>query len=152
MNVTMKWLFFSYFLTKPYFTRWVPFDIAKPLLDRKPYVILSDFPNLQVEDSSTPLIEIQMDLQHDNPCHEESNDVPFDEDEEMSEIDFEDSDDESGPETSVLASAEIEDASVGNIMIGLKGSRLRYKVNDSMLWYIDHLEHFCLFTSWCRFI
>lgn len=102
--------------------QWVPFDTAKPLLDRKPYVILSDFPNLQAEDSSKPLIEFQMDLQH-----EESNDVPFDEDEEMSEIDFEDSDDESGPETSVLASAEIEDASVGNIMIGLKGSRLRYK-------------------------
>lgn len=94
--------------------------------------MLSDFPNLLAENSSTLPIETQMELEHDESCHEESNDVRFDEDEEMSEIEFEDSDDESGPLTSVLASPEMEDANVGDIVIGVKGSRFRYKVHMTL--------------------
>uniref|UniRef100_A0A5B7AR46 Putative Acyl-CoA N-acyltransferase n=1 Tax=Davidia involucrata TaxID=16924 RepID=A0A5B7AR46_DAVIN len=80
--------------------RWVPFDIARPLLDRKTYVVLSDFTTSQNVDSSTPVVlEDHIELQLDDPGQEDSNDIPIDEDEEM-EHDFEDSDDESGPETS----------------------------------------------------
>jgi len=108
--------------------QWVSFDVAKTLLDRKKYVVLSDLATLQNEEPSAPsLSENLMEVQHDDPCEEESNDVPIDEDEEMSEVDFEDSDDESAPETSGLTSAETEDRPVSDIMIGLKGSRLRYK-------------------------
>lgn len=118
----------NFLLTSVVLSRWVPFDIAKPLLDRKQYVVLSDFATLQNEESSTPsLFENHMEVQ---PCEEESNDVPIDEDEEMSELDFEDSDDESSPETTGLTSIDIEDGGVSNIMIGLKGSRLRYKVHN----------------------
>ncbi|KAL8102821.1 hypothetical protein AgCh_027371 [Apium graveolens] len=112
--------------------QWFPYEAAKPLLDRKRFVILSDLHNLQTVESSTPKLSAsQLEPPHDYTFQEESNDVPFDEDEEMSEVDSEDSDDESDPETSVLALPEFEDASVGNVKIGLKGSRLRYKVCDS---------------------
>uniref|UniRef100_A0A5B7ALQ1 Arginyl-tRNA--protein transferase n=1 Tax=Davidia involucrata TaxID=16924 RepID=A0A5B7ALQ1_DAVIN len=107
--------------------QWVPFDIARPLLDRQSYVVLSDFATLQNVDSLAPnVLEDHMELQLDGPGQEDSNDVPIDEDEEM-EFDSEDSDDESGPKTSGLTSVEIEDGAVSNILIGLKGSRLRYK-------------------------
>lgn len=107
--------------------QWVSFDIAKPLLDRKPYVVLSNFPMLQIEEpSASTLFENHTDLQNEDPCQEESNDVPIDEDEEMSELDFDDSEDESGPETTNLT-LEIESGNVSNIMIGLKGTRLKYK-------------------------
>ncbi|KAI3734953.1 hypothetical protein L6452_14435 [Arctium lappa] len=105
--------------------QWVPFDIAKRLLDRKPYVVLSDFATLQNEEPSSHVFEEHMG-QEDEPCPEESNDIPIDDDDEdMSEIDFEDSDDESGPETTTPPEMRKED--IGNIVIGLKGMHLRYK-------------------------
>lgn len=104
-------------------------------------MILSDLHNLQAHESSTPkLTASQLEPQHDYSFQEESNDVPFDEDEEMSEVDSEDSNDESAPETSVLTLPEFEDASVGNVIIGLRGSRLKYKVCDSVLGYDNHLK------------
>lgn len=102
-------------------------------------MILSDLHNLQTVESSTPKLSAsQLEPQHDYSFQEESNDVPYDEDEEMSEVDSEDSDDESDPETSVLSLPEFEDASVGNVIIGLKESRLRYKVCDLLLGYVNH--------------
>lgn len=102
-------------------------------------MILSDLHNLQtVESSTSKLSASKLELQHDYSFQEESNDVPFNEDEEMSEVDSEDSDDEFDPETSVLTLPEFEDASVGDVKIGLKGSRLRYKVCDSVLGYVKH--------------
>ncbi|WOH11287.1 hypothetical protein DCAR_0830768 [Daucus carota subsp. sativus] len=107
---------------------WFPFEIAKPWLDKKRYVILSDLHNLQAVESSTPkLSSSQLEPPHDNSFQEENNDVPFDEDEEMSEVDSEDSEDESDPETNDLALPEFEDPNVGDVLIGLKGSRLRYQ-------------------------
>ncbi|KAA8534081.1 hypothetical protein F0562_031726 [Nyssa sinensis] len=100
--------------------QWVPFEIVRPLLDRKPYVILSDFA------TSQNVLEDHMELQLDDPGQEDSNDVPIDEDEEM-ELDSEDSDDESWSETNGLTSVKKEDGAISNILIGLKGSRLRYK-------------------------
>lgn len=83
---------------------------------------------MQTVESSTPKSASELEPQDDDSFQEESNDVPFDKDEEMSEVDSEDSNDESDPETSVLTLPEFEDASVGDVKIGVKGSRLRYKV------------------------
>ncbi|CAL5407466.1 unnamed protein product [Camellia sinensis] len=107
--------------------QWVPFDIARPLLDRKPYVILSDFATLPNGELPAPkVLENSIELQLDDPSQEEANDIPIDEDEEMGELDFEDSDDDSGSESSGLIPVDVY-GSVSNILIGLKGSRLRYK-------------------------
>ncbi|MFS8013069.1 putative arginyltransferase [Helianthus anomalus] len=99
---------------------WVPFDIAKRLLDRKPYVVLSDFAILQNELSLLP--EDQIEEEEEDY---ESNDVRVDEGEEM----FEDSDDDDesvGTETASLIPAKMrKDAS--NIVIGLRGKHLKYK-------------------------
>lgn len=105
--------------------RWVSFDNAKPLLDRKPYVVLSDFSVIQNGESSPPHSESLVEVQHD--VQEESNhDIFIDEDEAMMEPDFENSDDdESAPETSSLI--EIEDGDVSNILLGWNGVRLRYR-------------------------
>ncbi|KAG8644890.1 arginyl-tRNA--protein transferase 1 isoform X2 [Manihot esculenta] len=103
---------------------WVPFNIASPLLDRKPYVVLSDHALLQDGESSTPpASEIAIEVQHDDNCDEDTNDVLID-DTEMIEPESESSDDGSGPETSVET---LENFDVGDILIGLKGSRVRYK-------------------------
>lgn len=104
--------------------RWVPFDIAKPLLDRKPYVVLSDTSILHNGESSLPqnteyVKESQVDI-----CQEDANDVPMDEDEEMSEL--ESSDDEPGLEATSYG--ETENSDISKVLLGLKGSRLRYKV------------------------
>ncbi|KAI8009042.1 Arginyl-tRNA--protein transferase 1 [Camellia lanceoleosa] len=107
--------------------QWVLFDIARPLLDRKPYVILSDFATLPNGELPAPkVLENSIELQLDDPSQEEANDIPIDEDEEMGELDFEDSDDDSGSESSGLIPVDVY-GSVSNILIGLKGSHLRYK-------------------------
>ncbi|XP_052199143.1 arginyl-tRNA--protein transferase 2-like isoform X1 [Diospyros lotus] len=108
--------------------QWVSFDIARPLLDRKLYVVLSDFSNTLNGEALAPIsLDNSMEVQTDYAGEEDLNDMPVDDDDEMSELDFEDSDDESGSEPSVLTSVQMEDGSVGDILIGLKGSRVRYK-------------------------
>ncbi|KAK9061045.1 hypothetical protein SSX86_018225 [Deinandra increscens subsp. villosa] len=104
---------------------WVSFDIAKRLLDRKPYVVLSDFATLQNEMALLPPIEDQ--IEHEDY---ESNDIHVDGDEEMSEGAFEDSDDDDdesiGSETTTLIPSE-KRKDVSNIVIGLRGMHLKYK-------------------------
>lgn len=109
-------------------SRWVPFDIARPLLDRKPYVVLSDSSILQNGGSSLPqdtddVMERQLD---DDIGQEDANDVPMDEDEETVESESESSDDDAGLETTTYG--QPENCDVGNTLLGLKGSRVRYKV------------------------
>lgn len=70
---------------------------------------------------------IENQIEQDEPFPDESNDIPVEADEEMSELAFEDSDDESGPETTSLTPAEMR-KDVSNIVIGLKGMHLKYKV------------------------
>lgn len=70
-----------------------------------------------------------MELQHDENGLEDSNDVLMGEDEQMIEIESESSDEELEPETTVLGSAAIDDGDVTNVLVGLRGSRLRYKVS-----------------------
>ncbi|KAM0023568.1 putative arginyltransferase [Helianthus debilis subsp. tardiflorus] len=104
---------------------WVSFDIAKRLLDRKPYVVLSDFATLQNEVDLLPdAIEDQIEQEY------ESNDIRADGDEEMSEGAFEDSDDDDEslvlPESLGLTPTEMR-KDVSNIVIGLRGMHLKYK-------------------------
>ncbi|KAF2319055.1 hypothetical protein GH714_012997 [Hevea brasiliensis] len=106
--------------------RWVPCNIASPLLDRKPYIVLSDHALLQNGESLLPhASENVIEMQHDDNCDEDTNDILIDDSEEMIEAESESSDDESGPETS---GQTLENNDVGDILIGLKGSRVRYKV------------------------
>ena len=110
------------------YCRWIPYDIARPLLDRKPYVVLSDFAILQNEESSPSNVpENVVEVQHEDIC-QDSNDLCMDEDEETNDPESESSDDESGPESGNLVSIEIDDGEISDILIGLERSRLRYKV------------------------
>ncbi|XWS56707.1 hypothetical protein CRYUN_Cryun09bG0108800 [Craigia yunnanensis] len=118
-----------------HFYHWVDcISYSEPLVDKKKYIILSDFASLQDEESSQSCIpESVMELQHDDIGLEDSNDVLMDDDEEMIEIESESSDDELDPETSGLGSAAIDDGDLSNVLIGLKGSRLRYKASKCLV-------------------
>ncbi|ONI24590.1 hypothetical protein PRUPE_2G248700 [Prunus persica] len=103
--------------------QWVPFAIAKPLLDRKPYVVLSDFSTLQDRESLLPHVsEDVMEVQHDDIGKEDTNDFLMYDDEGMMEPEYGSSDNEQH-----LPSVDVEDGDVNNILIGLKGSRVKFK-------------------------
>ncbi|KAG6602620.1 Arginyl-tRNA--protein transferase 2, partial [Cucurbita argyrosperma subsp. sororia] len=108
---------------------WVPFDAAKPLLDQKSYVVLSDF-SLQNKES-LPLQEVPNDMQlkQDDDFLEEPNDsiIDEDEDDEITEAYSYSSDDDLDPESSGLASSGKEDGDVTNILMDIDTSRMRYK-------------------------
>ncbi|KAG5237469.1 arginyl-tRNA--protein transferase [Salix suchowensis] len=105
-----------------------PLRYHQPLLDRKPYVVLSDFVLLQNGESSQPLVsENVMEVQGDENHDEDSNDVLIDDEVEMTEPESESSDDDSGSDSFDQTSVEIENGNVSEILIGLNGSRLRYK-------------------------
>nr|GEU55518.1 acyl-CoA N-acyltransferase [Tanacetum cinerariifolium] len=106
--------------------QWVSFDIAKRLLDKKAYVVLSDFATLQYKAPASPNVIDDQIEQENEPFPDESNDIRIYPDEEMSEIAFEDSGDSSGPETTSLMPAETRE-DVSNIVIGLKGMHLTDK-------------------------
>ncbi|KAF8396930.1 hypothetical protein HHK36_018565 [Tetracentron sinense] len=95
--------------------QWVSFDIAKPLLDKKAYVVLSDFATIQNGQSlphQVPDDPIEPQ-QHDHD-QEASSKIISNEDEELLEPDFEDSDDDYDSETSSLSSIdEIQDVDTG---------------------------------------
>jgi arginine-tRNA-protein transferase len=78
-----------------------------------------------------------MEVQGDENHNEDSNDVLIDggDDEEDDDDDeFEsDDDDDSGPDSFGQTSVEIENGNVSDILIGLKGARLRYKVCNLIL-------------------
>lgn len=105
--------------------RWVPFDIARPLLDRQPYVVLSDFAVLQNGESTPHVPENLMEMQHNGLNEEDANDI---DDEEMDDADFVNSDDESDLEASGPTSVEIEDGDVSNVLIRMNRSCVRFKV------------------------
>ncbi|KAL2567804.1 hypothetical protein AAZV13_18G026500 [Glycine max] len=106
--------------------QWVPFDIARPLLDRKPYVVLSDSSILQNGESSLPqTTEDVMRRGFDDVGQEDANDVPMLDDEEMVESESECSDDEPDLETTSDDDPEIAD--VSKVLLGIKGSHVKYK-------------------------
>ncbi|XP_022549396.2 arginyl-tRNA--protein transferase 1 isoform X1 [Brassica napus] len=97
--------------------KWVPFEVARPLLDKKRYVILSDIKESQNQCSLVPhASETLATSEHEDMEQGETNDDFMggsdDEDEEMDESESED--------------AYIE-SDIDNIVIGLYGSQYRYK-------------------------
>ncbi|XP_077238710.1 arginyl-tRNA--protein transferase 2-like isoform X2 [Tasmannia lanceolata] len=112
--------------------QWVPFDIARPLLDKKPYTILSDFATVQIGTSSpSDVPENSTEQQYIDLDQEDQIEDFSDEDEEM-EIDFESSERtpgyDSGPETSTIASVdELKAVDVSNIVLDLNGARVKLK-------------------------
>lgn len=112
--------------------QWVSFDIARPLLDRKRYVVLSDASILQNGESSPLQVAEDQDTmlsQVDDSGQEDANDVPMhedeDEDEEMVESELESSDDE--PDIETTSNGEPENGDFSKVLLGIKGSRVRYK-------------------------
>ncbi|KAL7612025.1 hypothetical protein Lser_V15G08958 [Lactuca serriola] len=119
--------------------QWVSFDIAKRLLDRKAYVVLSDYANLLDEgdmsannnNNKKNVVEDQTqrgeEEEEDERFGEGSNDVRMDGDEEMSEVAFDESDESDDDDgTGSLTPVEMQ-KDVSNIVIGLKGMHLKYK-------------------------
>lgn len=100
------------------FSRWVSFDIAKPSLDRQRYVILSDCALLQDGESSVP----SNALQHEEVGLEDCNDTHMEPNEEES------SDEESDGESSDSESDQTETGDLTNMLIGMNGTKLKYKV------------------------
>lgn len=102
--------------------RWVPFDIAKPLLDRAKYAVLSDYIDMQKENSSS----IQesgklLDQQNDDLGDGDLNDFCVGGDDSNS------SDEEMFPEINELAADPIQN-DVGRLQLDLRGTRVKYKV------------------------
>lgn len=111
-----------------HFSRWIPFDIVKPLLDKKLYVVLSDHATLQSgETLPLPVLEDHMEEQNEDIFHKGNNDIFDNEDTEMVELDSEHSDDESDPEAGSLSEVT-GDGDLDNVLIELSSAHLRYKV------------------------
>ncbi|KAG7601294.1 Arginyl-tRNA--protein transferase 1 [Arabidopsis thaliana] len=117
--------------------QWVPFEVARPMLDKKPYVILSDIAishnqcsllagasETLVEPAASEHEDMEQGETNDNfmGCSDEDEDEDDDDDdddEEMYETESEDSHIESDPGS--------KDNDINNILIGLYGSQYRYK-------------------------
>lgn len=111
------------------FVRWVLYDIAKPFLDRRKYVVLSDCSTLQNGESSTlNFVDCHMEEQQNESAQEGSNDVRMNNDEMVDDSDS--SDVESDSEASGATNVDLEDVDVNNVLIGVRGTRLRYKVHS----------------------
>lgn len=94
------------------------------MLDKQPYAVLSDSSILQERESLPPhASEEVMEVQDDEIGNEDSNYANMYDDEGMFEPEYESSDNEQH-----VASVDVEDRDVSNILIGLRGSRVRFKV------------------------
>jgi len=108
------------------YLRWVPFNVAKPLLDRSKYVVLSDYKDQDEKPLLPPVSDHISEHQHEESEHKDLNDCFIGD--EMFDPDEEDSDVVSESESSNVELPETEDREIGNALIGLQGSCLRYKV------------------------
>lgn len=92
-------------------------------------MVLSDCSTSQIGEFSTlNVVDSHMEEQNTEFAHEASNDVLVDNDE-MVELDSDSSDVESDSEASGATNVDLEDADVNNVLIGVRGNRLRYKVH-----------------------
>ncbi|KAF8006276.1 hypothetical protein BT93_K0538 [Corymbia citriodora subsp. variegata] len=99
--------------------QWVPFDVAKPLLDRSKYVVLSDYKDRDEKPFLPPASDHISEHQHEESEHEDSNDLLVG-DEEMLYLEEEDSDVESGSESSDVELSETEYSEIGNTLIEIR--------------------------------
>lgn len=108
--------------------QWVPYDIAKQLLDRRKYVSLSDFSALQNEDSLLPNVFDNILEEPQNDFVQDTSSDTFVNEDEMAEMDSEDSDSEADSEAIGATSVESEkNVDLSDLLIGLRGARLRYE-------------------------
>ncbi|KAJ8458809.1 hypothetical protein OPV22_031735 [Ensete ventricosum] len=114
--------------------QWVPFEVASPLLDGNPYVILSDY--LSVKDCAmspklpNPVENLGPDL-HDSFPMEDLSDEDEEEDEEVG-FHYEDSDAGVEDKSNLAASdaLNVTDSrayDVGDIVLDVNGSRVKFK-------------------------
>ncbi|EOA32916.1 hypothetical protein CARUB_v10016242mg [Capsella rubella] len=95
--------------------QWVPFEVAKPLLDKKPYSVLSNYTNVSLSSSSPQASETLVESTSEHEDMEKGNtNNDGDEDDEMYN-----SDEDSG--------SSRNRSDITNILISLDGPRLRYK-------------------------
>ncbi|KAF4357416.1 hypothetical protein F8388_017869 [Cannabis sativa] len=108
---------------------WVSFDVARPYLDKKAYVVLSDCAAQQDEESSSPNASEQaMEMQHHDNSVEDTNDVLMPQREEMDDAEYDDSsDNDSGGESNLPESIQGDDGDIGNLLIGMRGTYMKYK-------------------------
>lgn len=112
--------------------RWVPFEIAKPLLEREPYVVLSDY---LVEPQSAMLSKHASSVERFNTDTPSYAPIEDSSDEDDDEVDFQykDTDMDIRDESSFLADgAPVADGSqncdVGDIVLDVNGLRVKFKV------------------------
>lgn len=77
-----------------------------------------------------------MEVEHNDISFEGSNDVPMHQTNEDADPEYESSDDESGGESSDPESVQLEIGDINNILIGLKGTCLKYKVCISIVYLV----------------
>lgn len=108
-------------------------------------MVLSDYATLQNDESLTlNVTDGHMEKEKQNEFDQDnSNDVRM-HDEEMAELDSDSSDVESDSEAGASATVVLEDAELGNVLIGIREHRLRYKVQYEYLasphLYFIHLK------------
>ncbi|XP_068669267.1 arginyl-tRNA--protein transferase 2-like [Aristolochia californica] len=110
--------------------QWVRFDIVKPLLDKKPYVILSDF--MKPANGTSPQLLLEDFSVNSSADHEvmgmsgssSDEDVGMEPDIRGSDIGV---DEGFGTETREVASIEELNGDVSEIVIELNGTRVRFK-------------------------
>lgn len=92
-------------------------------------MVLSDYATLRNEDSSPLTVtDDHMEEEQQNGFDQETTNDDHMHDDEMAELDSDSSDVESDSEVGASATAALEDVDLGNVLIGIRGLRLRYKV------------------------
>ncbi|KAJ0984109.1 hypothetical protein J5N97_002465 [Dioscorea zingiberensis] len=126
--------------------KWVPFDIARPLLDKKPYVILSDF--IANQDGGTPH-QVTGGLRSQSELHSEYDDLN---EASSDEDDIADHDPglegsnataevELGQETgNISVSNDLGSVDVSDIMIDFNGLRIKYKELEHVIGPINKIH------------
>ncbi|XP_010423441.1 PREDICTED: arginyl-tRNA--protein transferase 1-like isoform X4 [Camelina sativa] len=129
--------------------QWVPFEVARPMLDKKPYVILSDIASSQNQCSllarasetlAEPAVSEHEDMEQgetndnfmgcsdddDNDDNNDNEDVDVDDDDDDDDDDDEDGEIES-EDSHIDSDPGSKDSDISNILIGLYGTQYRYK-------------------------
>lgn len=114
------------------FCRWVPFENAKPLLDKSPYAVLSDYMTLNCGSASPQLPNTTVGRQ-DSPSKDEPG-KSFNYEDVHRDFDLEGSDscaenDSDSEARCALFKDNLAAADVGNILVDVNSTRVRFKVH-----------------------
>lgn len=134
---------------------WVPFENAKPVLDKSPYAVLSEYMTLNFRAASPQLPSTSIG-RPDFPCKDDSGKAFSDEDVDR-DFDLEGSDscaeNDSDSEASCeLFTDDLAAADVGNIMVDVNSARVRFKDLQQMFGPINKLYMSELETQLRRYV